>query len=372
MPLMIGSDHTHRPPLAIRAPPHSLLVKQPHLDATDVEPAMHPQLHSTPPTWRPDQKRRRLLDTSNNYYTMPPAAMPILDVSSHPQPEPLLTYSDSIGAGTPIVPQQPPYSPSFSGSTLQQGLNPALSSSQQYVAAIQPAVQPTQPGLHTTLSSSQQYAATQPAAQAQNSAALVPLQHVPYQASSQYTQEPAQHLPAEAAGPQQSSPNGQLQRDQSPPLTAQGGFLGPSSFLYSHSKASPTLQPPVIEVVPVLVPQPAPQSLQQLAPAPIPAAFTPFSTPTTPTIVGSGGIHVTTSNPISISNPISVTNPNVNGQLTTVGSYSAGGKQAPGGGLGAAAAAGTALGALGLLAGAAKAAVVPHILTAGALLGGPG
>lgn len=53
--------------------------------------------------------------------------------------------------------------------------------------------------------------------------------------------------------------------------------------------------------VPVLVPQ---QLLATATPA-----------PSTPTILGSGGIKVTTSNPIELSNPINIVTPNANGNL---------------------------------------------------------
>ena len=58
----------------------------------------------------------------------------------------------------------------------------------------------------------------------------------------------------------------------------------------------------------------------QVVPIPVPAAVDDHPTQLaatsagggggTPTIVGSGGIKVVTSNPISLSNPISITNPN--------------------------------------------------------------
>lgn len=62
----------------------------------------------------------------------------------------------------------------------------------------------------------------------------------------------------------------------------------------------------VLQPVPNPVPVPAPQLAAAAAPA-----------PATPTVVGSGGIKVVTSTPLSISNPIKITNPNVNGVKNT-------------------------------------------------------
>ncbi|KAG2425296.1 hypothetical protein HXX76_013877 [Chlamydomonas incerta] len=90
---------------------------------------------------------------------------------------------------------------------------------------------------------------------------------------------------------------------------------GPTAILSEYMPASPAPAP-----------APAPAPVQAFAAA---AAAAAPAVPYTPTVVGSGGINVISSNPISISNPITIKNPNVNHELNKVGSLVAGG--GPGG-----------------------------------------
>lgn len=71
----------------------------------------------------------------------------------------------------------------------------------------------------------------------------------------------------------------------------------------THHSVSLPAPPPCPAVV--VVPAPAPQQVLA-APTPAPAPTAVAAVPTTPTVVGSGGIKVVTSTPVSISNPITV------------------------------------------------------------------
>lgn len=81
----------------------------------------------------------------------------------------------------------------------------------------------------------------------------------------------------------------------------------------------------VMQLLVVPAPQPAPSQPTQVAAAATPVAGVPTATPmavaaqpTTPTTVGSGGISVVTSTPVSLSNPITMVTPTVS-KSTTLG-----------------------------------------------------
>lgn len=102
-----------------------------------------------------------------------------------------------------------------------------------------------------------------------------------------------------------------LQSKESPNNTVSSSngpiFQHLTDFLHGDNN-QPAPAPIVVVPIPQSAPQPQPQ--QQLGPQ-----STPQQGQGGPTIVGSGGIHVVTSNPISLSNPIDISNPNVNGQV---------------------------------------------------------
>ncbi|KAG2488280.1 hypothetical protein HYH03_013130 [Edaphochlamys debaryana] len=92
-----------------------------------------------------------------------------------------------------------------------------------------------------------------------------------------------------------------------------------------------------------------------LGEAVLPRPVQPAPQPFAPTVVGTGGINVISSNPISISNPITIKNPNVNFDKNAVGALGGGGIHGGGGyGLkgGLLQGAGQILGGVGAVAGA--------------------
>ena len=97
----------------------------------------------------------------------------------------------------------------------------------------------------------------------------------------------------------------------SPNVSAANGPLYQHLQDFFH-KESPAPTPVIIVPVTQLAPQPQAVPRQQVGPQARPQQGSGGG----PTIVGSGGIHIVTSNPIAISNPINIQNPNINAQAT--------------------------------------------------------
>ncbi|KXZ52688.1 hypothetical protein GPECTOR_9g734 [Gonium pectorale] len=121
-------------------------------------------------------------------------------------------------------------------------------------------------------------------------------------------------------------------------LGGSGGVLGagtgsgPTAVLPAAAFPTTGSGPGAVLPTPAFAPAAAAAQAQAVAPVAFqPVAVAPVAVAPTPTVVGSGGINVISSNPISISNPITIKNPNINHDLNKVGA--AGGPGGHGGGL---------------------------------------